>query len=188
MPCNKLSKAQIDAALPEISTGLRQYQEIQKRFAQNDKTSENKALFRKRFNAFYRVRRNADWQEVFFSLMEKSKNETLSFQQVLTTLHQETKRYEASFASKLVATINPELPVIDKFVLQNMGLSLPSYSARERASRILQVYSDLQNNFDKCLKSETGRYLVNAFKSMYPDAKITEVKMLDLVLWKTRKK
>lgn len=188
VPCHSLSKIQIDTVLPKISTGLSQYQEIQRWFAKKDKTPDQDALFRKRFNAFYRVRRNANWRKAYFALMEEAEKEALSYQQVLDILRQETTRFEASFASKLVTTINPKLPVIDKFVLQNMGLSLPSYSVMDRADRILQVYVDLQSKFDECLQSETGRYLVNEFKSMYPDAKITEVKMLDLVLWKTRKK
>lgn len=33
---------------------------------------------------------------------------------------------------------------------------------------------------------ENGKYLVQRFRETYPDANVTEIKMLDLVLWQTR--
>jgi hypothetical protein len=40
-------------------------------------------------------------------------------------LHRTTGRCEASFASKLSATIGPTMPVIDSVVLRNLNLRLP---------------------------------------------------------------
>ena len=53
--------------------------------------------------------------------MEIAKRDELKFDVVLDLLHQETNRYEASFASKLIATINPSMPVIDSIVLKNLA-------------------------------------------------------------------
>lgn len=46
----------------------------------------------------------------------------------------------------------------------------------------------LVTGFDDFLTTDTGRYLVTRFRDEYPDANVTEVKMLDLVLWQTRTK
>jgi hypothetical protein len=36
------------------------------------------------------------------------------------------------------------------------------------------------------LRTNTGHYLVKRFREEYPQARISQVKMLDLVLWQTR--
>lgn len=58
-------------------------------------------------------------------LMPRPKREALPFHDVLRALHHATGRWEASFASKLVATFDPSKPMIDAVVLTNVGLRLP---------------------------------------------------------------
>jgi hypothetical protein len=118
--------------------------------------------------------------------MGRAKEEGLEFRAVLQALHGATNRYEASFASKLVATLDPSKPVIDAFVLRNVGLRLPTYAAADRAGRIGEIYSEIISAFTTFLSGERGYYLVSAFSRTYPDARVTDVKMLDLVLWQTR--
>jgi hypothetical protein len=101
-------------------------------------------------------------------------------------LHRSTGRYEASFASKLVATVDPDLPVIDSIVLRNPQLRLSTHTAPQRISRIVELHAGLVTWFTAFLETETGRYLVERFRAEYPDAHITETKMVDLILWQTR--
>ena len=105
---------------------------------------------------------------------------------MLDTLHRTTGRYEASFASKLLATIDPNMPVIDSIVLRNLNLRLPASSSKQRIARIQELHSTLVACFKEFLTTETGRHLVERFRHEYPSANITEIKMLDLVLWQTR--
>jgi len=55
----------------------------------------------------------------------------------------------------------------------------------------VQVIGTMHKQLAACygtyLKSQDGRFLVKNFKSYYPKARISEVKMLDLVIWQTRK-
>lgn len=138
------------------------------------------------FNGFYRVRRGQDWQDKFYDLLEAKKGQTVPFAEVLDTLHRTTGRYEASFASKLLATIDPRMPVIDSIVLRNLNLRLPAASSKQRIERIQEVHSRLVTCFEEFLSTEMGRHLVERFRDAYPAANITEIKMLDLVLWQTR--
>ena len=179
-----LSPRQIDAALAGASEGLRQYEWLQSRVAGQD-DFEHDPEFRRRFNRFYRVRRDREWQDAFCGLMGRAKKERLEFRVVLDALHRATNRYEASFASKLVATLDPSKPVIDAFVLRNVGIRLPTYAAADRATRIGEIYSQLITAFSTFLSGERGAYLISAFRRTYPDARVTIVKMLDLVLWQT---
>lgn len=97
-----------------------------------------------------------------------------------------TGRFEASFMSKLVATIHPLKPVIDSMVLENVGLALPVASAPDRLERICAIHETLESWFHAFLATELGRFLVRSFAEHYPDGQVTEVKMLDLVLWQMR--
>lgn len=179
-----LTRAQIDRALPRVAPGLTRYLWLQKHRDAGDLRANS--VYRKQFNSFYRVRRGRDWQDKFYKLLEGKKGQAVGFAEVLHALHQATGRYEASFASKLLATINPEMPVLDSVVLGNLNLSLPAYSSRDRAARIERLHDTLVSWFRAFLPTETGRYLVERFRTEYPHAAISEVKMLDLVLWQTR--
>jgi hypothetical protein len=179
-----LSQAQIDAALQQVGEGLGQYLWLQGRVAEAGDFRD--AEFRRRFNRFYRVRRGPAWQDAFYSLMDRATNEDMQFRDVLHALYTDTGRYEASFASKLVATLDPSQPVIDAIVLGNVGLRLPPYGGRDRAARICDVHRQLGSLSAVFLDGETGEYLVREFRRTYPGAEITEMKMLDLVLWHPR--
>jgi hypothetical protein len=179
-----LSRTQVDAALPRIAKGLEQYLWLQNAASRADFFDDK--TFRRRFNHFYRIRRGPEWQNAFYSVMSQAKTEHLSFEPILELLHKTTGRYEASFGSKLFATLNPSAPVIDSVVLNNLGLRLPSPSATERATKISEVHRTLARLYETFLATETGAYLITAFRSAYPNAVITKEKQLDFVLWQTR--
>lgn len=180
-----LTPAQIGAALPLVARGLAQYQWLQGRAA-SVTAFESDAPFRKRFNHFYRVRRAPAWQDAFYTEMSAAKRSGFSFLTTLQNLHTATGRYEASFASKLYATLHPSSPVIDSVVLGNLGLRLPAAAQPNRAAAIVAVHGSLSALFASYLASADGKYLVQAFDAMYPSSGITDEKKLDLVLWQTR--
>jgi hypothetical protein len=162
-----------------------QYLEIQNRFRQANVRSD--PGFQKAFNRFYRVRRNQQWRDEFFRLLESGKERSLTFVEVLDHLFRFCGRYEASCASKLVATLNPNLPVVDSIVLGNIGEKLPPSESLNRRARILELYDRMREMFEKFLRTETGVYLVEQFQQRYTQ-EVTETKMLDLVLWRSGRK
>lgn len=179
-----LNKQQINIAIPKVRVGLEKYLWLQNEVMEKDVSTDRD--FQKRFNAFYRVRRNKDWQKDFYKLLELNKKTKISLKEVLTSLYEKVGRVEASFASKLVATINPEKPVIDKIVFNNLGLKLPTKNTRDRNTIIVQQYKHLTKEFSDFLHTENGKYLIEQFVKNYPQSKLSEVKMLDLILWQTR--
>jgi hypothetical protein len=142
--------------------------------------------YRKRFGGFYRVRRNASWRDTFFQILERGKSAPLTFGEALRALQAGTGKVEASFASKLVATLDPVQPVIDSVVLKNLGFKLPAAASADRVSEIEGLHRRLGEVYLEYLSSESGRDLVKRFRESYPDAQVTETKMLDLVLWQSR--
>ena len=186
MPIN-LSSKQISAAIPNVREGLDKYRWLQRQVGSGGAFHQDLS-FRRRFNHFYRVRRGPEWQEHFYELMGSARGKGLTFEFVLNDLRQATSRFEASFSSKLYATINPAAPVIDSIVLRNVGLRLPYVGAADRSARICQVHAALSSIFDAYLNTRDGAFLVGEFDHAYPFAKdeLTAQKKLDLVLWQTR--
>lgn len=180
----RLTSSDIDAALPRVEPGLRKYLWLQAHRDLSDLRSY--AEYRRRFNAFFRVRRSREWQDKFYDLLETNKTQKPGFRDLLESLYRSTGRYEASFASKLLATIEPHMPVIDSIVLRNLNLSLSAFRSSQRPARIAELHCTLVSCFRDFLATDNGQHIVDRFRASYPDAQITEVKMLDLVLWQTR--
>lgn len=179
-----LNKEQIEKAIPRVEKGLKQYKWLQIEFKKRN-VSENRE-FQKAFNAYYRVRRNSKWQTEFYNLLEINKFKNPYFEDILSDLYQKTGRMEASFVSKLIATINPDMPVIDKIVFNNLNLKLPQTNTENRSSIINEKYRILNKKFTEYLETENGKYLIKKFTEKYLESDITKVKMLDFVLWQTR--
>jgi hypothetical protein len=118
--------------------------------------------------------------------MQKAKEKGITFRKALSVLRIQTGRIEASFASKLVATLDPTKPVIDKFILHNFSLRLPYYKASSRESKTVDVYDKLCCEYEVLMSNPKGRMICDKFKHRYPWAKITDLKKIDLVLWQIR--
>lgn len=183
-----LNRAEINSVLfnANLERGLLRYLKIQDLFRRID-VSKN-IEFQRLFNGYYRVRRGLDWQRKFYSIFQVARRDRLTFGEILARLQKKTGRAEASFGSKLMATIDPKMPVIDKFVLQNLGLRLPSVGAIDRLEKIVEIHKQIKLQMTSFLRTSNGKYLIQQFKKHFPDARITSIKMLDLVLWQTRLK
>jgi hypothetical protein len=180
-----LTKSEIDLAIPRVADGLTKYAWLQRNRDMSDLCRNPE--YQKRFNNFYRLRRNKPWRDRFYELLENVKGTHPGFGEILEELRRATNCYEASFASKLLATVDENMPVIDSVVLRNLKLRLPPPTSRHRSARIEQLHADLLSEFRRFLATDDGRYLVSKFRAAYPGQAISEIKMLDLVLWQTRK-
>jgi hypothetical protein len=157
-----LTLHQVDSALPRVSVGLGNYIWFQHEFRIRDVASD--VEFQKRFGGFYQVRRSSTWRAAFFQILERAKSSPVSFGKALTAVHEATGRVEASFASKLVATLDPGQPVIDSVVLKNLGLKLPPVATADRFTQIQALHQRLADLYSEYLASESGRELVRRFR------------------------
>ncbi len=141
----------------------------------------------RKFNYFYQVRRNLVWRKKFYALFYESRGKEVDFANILRTLFQNTEKIEASFASKMAATLNPDLPIIDRHVLSYIGRKLPSPNKgkEERIAAIIVLYEEMERTFKAFLKTDSGKHLLKRFRGEYPESTISEMKMLDFVLWQS---
>jgi hypothetical protein len=144
--------------------------------------------FQRAYNGFYRVqRRTSDWYTAYYRFMEKSKALPPSFSQALDYIHQATGRYEPSFASKLVATLDPKKPVWDTHVLRNLGANPPAYYKRTKIQDAKICYAWIETWYQGFLASEKGGEWVELFDEHVPDHhKMTNLKKVDFILWQMR--
>lgn len=172
----------MEKMLDRVKVGLTKYNWIMRRVHEVDVSAD--ANFQKSYNGFYRMRqRPADFYKTYYAFLEQNKdNPSLTFEEILTYLYEETGSIHASFSSKLLATVNPDMPIWDKFVLQNLGLRTPYYYAKDRMQKTIQLYQRICEWY----QSEQAREKLQLFNALFPNEEISDVKKIDFILWATR--
>ena len=172
----------MDTSMEKIRIGIQKYCSIMSRLCQTDVSKDRE--FQRLFNGYYRMRqRSKEFYSCFYRFLEEHKLDTaLTYEQVLTYLFQKTGCIHASFSSKLLATVRPEMPVWDKYVLSNLGLKAPYYSCKFRFQKVLDTYQKICDWYRTC----EAQSKIAVFDANFPDVDITDVKKIDFVLWQTR--
>lgn len=148
--------------------------------------------YQRTFNGFYRMqRRERAWYAYYFALLQRNKtDETVDFANVIRQIHADRQRVEPSFASKLVATIRPEMPVYDRYVRDNLSLRIPaaSLSTQTRIDGFITTYESLHAQVRALISNRAFTDTLRpAFDGRFPSyASITDVKKLDFLLWQYR--
>ena len=143
--------------------GVEKYADIMKAFPSINAATDK--VFQRKFNGFYRVRRNEEWQAHYYTIMEQGKIRKLSFEQILRELYIKTGKVEASFISKLLHTLNNELPIWDKFVLQNLGLKMPACQGEKKIECAIRIYQEIIAWYKKALYISEIKYFTAARSS-----------------------
>ena len=165
-----------------IGIGLTRYSRIMRLVHMVDVSADED--FQKFYNGFYRMRqRPAEFYITYYAYLEQNKdNPSLTFEDILTYLYEQTGSIHASFSSKLLATVNPNMPIWDKFVLQNLGLRTPYHYEKDRLQKTVQLYQQICDWYE----SEQAGEKLQVFNALFPDEQITDVKKIDFILWATR--
>ncbi|MBO4478844.1 MAG: hypothetical protein J5774_00600 [Clostridia bacterium] len=145
------------------------------------------ADYQKNFNGFFKVRKNKDWQKEFYSLFESVKTKRLTFADIITEIYRRTGTVETSFSSKMLATINPNMPICDQFVLKNLGLKLTETDPEEKLKKAIALYDQIQKWYAAYLKTDNAKECLKFFDDNFADYKwMTDVKKIDFFLWNIR--
>ena len=155
-----------------------------------DKINEKK--YQNTFNSFYRVRRNEEWQNKFYTYFEKiQKNKNVSFGEILKYIYNETGQIEASFCSKMLATINPEMPIWDQYILKNLKLDKElslSYGTKKdaRIKKTIELYNMIVEKENELLKDNSVQQTIKEFKECFSEYNLSDIKILDYIMWNNR--
>ena len=168
-----------------ISLGLDKYQYIMDHVSKIDVSKD--ADFQRIFNGFYIVRRNAEWRTKYYDYFESIKDSNPTFEKIITYLYEQTGCIEPSFSSKMLATVIPEKPIWDRYVVQNLDIALEGKTKEEKLDNAIGLYKEMEEWYAKFLSSAKGRECVEKFDELLPDYRwISDVKKIDTVLWSIR--
>lgn len=143
--------------------------------------------FQTSFNAFYRVRRDAKWRKNFYIYFESIKhNKNLKFEDILNYLYNKTGNIEASFSSKLLSTINPNMPIWDQYVLANLGLEVIGQTKEEKIKNTIETYYKIVEIENNKLKNNDIKESIKSFREYFPEYNLSDIKILDYILWNSR--
>lgn len=138
--------------------------------------------YQKRYNSFYRVRRNADWRNIYFNYLEKNKyRKDLSFEEAIKYIYAKTGSIEASFVSKLVATINPNMPIWDKNVLNYFGVH--KQKGKNMIDQSIQIYNNLYHEYEKLLMNQQVIEEIYYLRNIINCNQLSDIKLLDFIVW-----
>lgn len=141
------------------------------------------------FNTFYRVRRDKKWRNAFYSYFQKAKErKDIEFDEIIDYMYCNPKIHnvEASFCSKMLATINPKMPIIDQFILKELGLEIKG-SKTEKLENAKRVYKEIIIKEKELLNKEDIKQLIKSFKLYFKEYDISDIKILDFILWRRGK-
>jgi hypothetical protein len=172
------------------AVAVRRYLRIVEIARSIDVAAPDAASFQRLFNGYYGVRRGAEWRATFYSLFEglKSRQATLDehFSFAITHLDERTGRVEASFASKIVATLDPSAPVLDSIVsafLARHGLE-PRTAGVEAA---ITYYRKMRQSLEGLIDGRSFGHWEHRFDASFVQIEgatgIAPMKKLDFLIW-----
>jgi len=170
----------------KIKKGVQSYVRIM-HLVKNSNVQTNKE-FQKKFNGFYVIRqRSKEFYKAFYEYLEHNKYKNISFEQTLNFFQHKFQRFEPSFSSKIVATINPNFPIWDSEVLKRLNIKRPFNLAKEvKFKRMVKIYDDIMSWYSEFLKTEQAKNMIKTFDEKIGKTNITDTKKIDLILWQTR--
>ena len=140
--------------------------------------------FTKCFNGFYRVRKDNKRQKVYYKFFNKKRdNKDITFDEILEYLCKKTGNIEASFSSKMLSTINPNMPIWDKYILKNLNIKVKGNSRDEKLKNTKEAYKIIIKKVDEILKDKYTQQAISEFRTFFPDLDFSDTKILDFFLW-----
>lgn len=92
----------------------------------------------------------------------------------------------------MLATLNPDHPIWDQYVLKNAGIKAPSTKDRDKnplkyKDSLVKTYKDVEDRCTAYLKTPNGKNCIAEFDKTFPEYNnINDVKKIDFILWAKR--
>ena len=175
----ELDVNQIRAALLNTDIKLETYRYIMNVVHNTDVSTDT--TYQRKYNGFYILRfTTEDFRRVYYDYMEAKKGcKDVRFEDVFTHLYTETGGMELSFASKLVHTINPDMPIWDSRVRYHLKLKRRPTSVQ----KTIDYYTDFAQMFAEYIETQNAAEIVGVFDEIFGDTGLTAVKKIDNAIW-----
>ena len=145
--------------------------------------------FQRWFNGFYQIRRNMRWRRPFYNYFQELRTSTernLRIDSILERIHRDTGRWEYSFSTKMLHTLDATKPIIDSKVMALLGIS---FHGQREISNFVPHYSQYEAIANTLLSTKTVQEKLAEFDRKLPRLKnIPKLKKLDFIMWKFESK
>jgi len=141
-------------------------------------------VFKKKYQTFYGLRYNDhNFKDMYFDFMEQKKRIGVSFDVTLQYFLDKCGRVEASFSSKLVATIDPKIPIWDFNVLRSLGLKAPYTYCKDRIVKTIIIYNKICDHYRELFKTGEADAYLKEFDRIFKNVDISDTKKIDFMIW-----
>ena len=135
------------------------------------------------------ARKDEQFYRVYFKTLKKAKEDaSIDMLSVLSQLKRASNKNEISFASKLLATIDPKLPIWDSRVRERIneigGLKLKA--TYKSTDECVSAYNSLLSWYKQFMKTDKAKSMIADFDIHFPNQKITAIKKIDFIFWQTK--
>lgn len=190
----KIDAVNLVQNLVSKALSIEDYQKIMDTYMNVDISSNEE--FQKLFNRFYVVRRNKEWRRIYYDFFQKNKyNKNITFGEILRHLYDnphiensEKGWIEASFSSKMLATIRPEMPIWDRYIIEHFKIKLVKTKPEDRIEECVAAYKTIVDEYKKYLKTPEGIECIAKFDEIMPNykTKLSNIKKVDYMIWGVR--
>ena len=172
--------------IEKIRSGIEKYQFLRQRLFETNVMIDRE--FQRAFNGFFRMgRRTEAYYADFYEYLQQHKIAGISFAEALTYLYERHGRLEMSFASKMVAIVEPNCPIWDSVVTKgHFGIVAPNTNVKNRLEKGIEKYEQYCRCYNSYMQTQKAKEKVLEFEKLFPSIDITEVKKLDFMLWQER--
>ena len=147
----------------------------------------NSPDFQRVFNGYYRIRRNKEWRRDYYDLFIRARDNRFTFEQIITDMFRRTGNVEASFSSKMLATIDTSKPIWDRYVLQNLGVKLTGKTPEEKMKNAVKLYIQIEEWYAEYLTTPEAHDNIEVFNRLLPEYTwVSDTKKIDCLLWSKR--
>ena len=156
--------------------------------------------YQKNFNNYYRVRKDESWLQEFYKFFEENKNnKEITFAEIIQHISNvehkvkqtsknptgKAKTVEASFASKMLATINPNHPIWDSQVLRYLNIKIDdTLDYDSKIEKCITVYQQIEEEIAAFIETAEGKRCIELFDATFPSCvDFSSYKKVDFYLW-----
>ena len=153
----------------------------------------NNLKFQKIYKQFYGMNRffTQEFFEEYFTMLS---NKETNLRKILKNLYRIPRKkgdntIQFSFATKLLHTVNNELPIYDLWIGKAFGLKIIGENKEDKINSCLLIYDKLKKYYKKLLSNEKTKKIISDFRESFNcnKKKISDIKILDFIIWANRK-
>jgi len=107
------------------------------------------------------------------------------YEELLDSFHSDSGKYQYSYISKLIHTINPDFPIYDSFVKVALGLKESSDTEQKRKEFWNLIYKKINNIYQVIIEEDLLKEVIEDFSIKRDITHMNNIKILDFLFWGT---